>query len=148
MGKKDGRPLADWRPLKGKPAGRGYLQITIRHNGKTLYRYIHQLVLAVFVGPRPSPEHEARHLDGNLLNNAVGNLRWGTKQDNAADKRLHGTDPVGERNAMAKLSDKDVACVREMLASGMPPRMIAFAAGVSTPHVRDIARGRRRSSGR
>lgn len=54
-------------------------------------RPVHHLVLEAFVGPRPTPRAECCHWDGDPSHNWPGNLRWGTRADNAADKRRHGT---------------------------------------------------------
>lgn len=53
---------------------------------------IHSLVLLAFVGPRPQGL-VTRHLDGNPLNNALSNLKYGTESENLADSRRHGTRP-------------------------------------------------------
>ena len=42
------------------------------------------LVLTAFVGPRPIGL-QCRHLDDNWFNNALSNLRWGTRSENAHD---------------------------------------------------------------
>lgn len=48
--------------------------------------YIHHLVLKTFVSERP-PGHEARHKNGDRLDNRVSNLCWGTKKQNARDRK-------------------------------------------------------------
>lgn len=53
-------------------------------------RYVHVLVLEVFVGPRPTG-YEACHNDGDVHNNAVKNLRWDTPSANQQDRIDHGT---------------------------------------------------------
>jgi hypothetical protein len=50
---------------------------------------VHHLVLIAFVGPRPNSS-ECRHLDGNGLNNHVGNLAWGTARQNYEDRVAMG----------------------------------------------------------
>jgi hypothetical protein len=50
---------------------------------------VHDLVMTTFVGPRPPEMDEVRHLDGNEGNNHLSNLCWGTREQNAADKRSH-----------------------------------------------------------
>lgn len=75
---------------------------------------VHNLMLMAFVGPRPTPEHQGRHLDGNPLNNTLVNLAWGTPAENYNDRRAHGTDNTGERHGRARLTD---AIVREARAA-------------------------------
>ncbi len=92
--------LTGWRGRKERelsPAvdddGYEYYRVTI--NGKREKRYTHRLMAHAFLGPRPSEAHEVRHLDGNPRNNRVSNLAWGTRQENADDRRDHGRNRNG-----------------------------------------------------
>lgn len=58
---------------------------------------VHHLVLEAFVASRPFPRAETRHLDGDPSHNWPTNLLWGTRADNAADKRRHGTHNHAKR---------------------------------------------------
>jgi len=77
---------------------RGYHQVVLSVSGVRNLRYVHQLVCEAFNGQRTA--RDTRHLDGNPLNNTPQNLKWGTPQENANDRVLHGrTDrPRGPRN--------------------------------------------------
>lgn len=87
LGKK-GNPLKPfWR---GSPRSK-YLAVSLHRDGKQVTRPIHQLVLETYVGPRPFPKAEGRHLDGNRAHNAVDNLAWGTHQQNVDDMMQQGT---------------------------------------------------------
>jgi len=44
--------------------------------------YLHILVLETFVGPRPGDEYQGDHIDRNVSNNRVENLRWLHKDEN------------------------------------------------------------------
>ncbi len=68
----------------------GYLQVVLSKESDPHPFAIHRLVLTAFVRPPRSGE-QARHLDGNQLNNRVDNLAWGTASDNAWDKVRIGT---------------------------------------------------------
>lgn len=57
---------------------------------------VHVLVLETFTGPRPEGQ-DARHLDGDPGNNALTNLKWGTKSENNLDQVRHGTHPWARR---------------------------------------------------
>lgn len=70
--------------LNGKP----YYYVTL---GRGDRRYVHQLVLEAFAGPRPL-DAVARHLDGDPLHNASSNLAWGTQSENMRDRQEHGRD--------------------------------------------------------
>ena len=82
----------------------------------------HRLVLLAFAGPCPDGM-ETRHADGDSENNAIANLSWGTKAQNAIDRVVHGTDPRGERNPRALLCEDDVRAIR----SAYVPRVVTHA---------------------
>ncbi len=87
--------IGQLRSLKGrvlKPATTvgGYLQVMLCRESVTRPFAIHRLVLTAFDRP-PRPGEQARHLDGNQLNNRLDNLAWGTASDNAWDKVRLGT---------------------------------------------------------
>lgn len=69
----------------------GYLSVrVVTDSGRRVRRMVHQVVCYYYHGPRPSPQHEIRHLNGNRLDNRPENLRWGTRKDNADDRERHG----------------------------------------------------------
>src|SRR5687767_15149188 len=84
------RPLA-MTPFNNKPHRSGYWVVNLRVSGQVKCRCVSELVLTTFVGPRPSPIHDAAHLNGDRNVNRLSNLQWATKKENAAHKRLHGT---------------------------------------------------------
>lgn len=65
-------------------------QVRLSEAGRQSTMYVSTLVLAAFVGPRPSPKHDACHNDGNHLDNRLGNLRWDTRSENMLDVIRHG----------------------------------------------------------
>jgi hypothetical protein len=78
----------DRKLMNGNPSG--YLSVNLTHDdGTRRNRYVHELVLIAFVGPRPSEKHEVLHGDGCRANNWLYNLRWGTVKENAADRERH-----------------------------------------------------------
>lgn len=80
------------RPLVCTPyASNRYLLFNLRMNGRYCCRQLGSLILDAHVGPAPTLEHEAAHLDGNPHNNRIENLVWATPKENAHHKRLHGT---------------------------------------------------------
>lgn len=132
-----------WRRLKQAPFsnGKAYRQAHLcRDDGTTANRGIHNLVLEVFVGPCP-PGMMARHLDGNPSNNRLGNLAWGTAQDNAADRTRHGRTCRGERHHSARLSPADVMEIRRMKSLGLRTADLARRFGVDWGTIARAARG-------
>jgi hypothetical protein len=71
--------------------GGGYLCVTLRIDGKVKCRDINSLVLEEFVGPRPTPTHQAAHQNRDTKNNRLDNLEWATPQENASHRYIHGT---------------------------------------------------------
>lgn len=107
-----GRPVAE-RILRPGTTSFGYPKVSLCVNGVPVYRMIHRLVLESFVGPCPEGM-ECRHLDGNPQNNTLGNLCWGTPEEQAHDKIKHNTINRGERNGSAKLCELDVWLIRNI----------------------------------
>lgn len=114
----------EWKRLRPHLRDDGHYQI---NPGETI-RYVHHLILEAFVGPCP-PGLECCHGDGDGTNNALGNLRWDTHQENAQDRVRHGTSDKGERNPGAKLTDEQVRDIRQ--ARGETAKALALRFGVS-----------------
>lgn len=92
-----------------------YLSVKLRVCGKPKMVQIHTAVLSAFKGPRPTPNHQCAHGDGNGHNNAAENLRWETVSGNNRDKVAHGTSQHGERNPGARLTEEQVTEIRKRL---------------------------------
>lgn len=71
----------------------GRLAVALEY-GARAFTYV--LVLTAFVGPRPDG-YDGCHDDGDVTNNHVSNLYWGTRSQNMLDKQRHGTDPYRNR---------------------------------------------------
>jgi hypothetical protein len=122
----------------------GYAQVSIRRGGRATTFSVHTLVLTTFAGPCPQG-CEARHLDGTRLNNRLSNLRWGTRQENEADKVVHGTAARGEQCNASKLTAEQVLEIRGRYKRGVPGRgyeSLAAEYGVWPNAVADIVKGR------
>ena len=127
--------------IKGSTiAGRGWIQVHLRKPGYQRYTKMHTLVLEAFVGPRP-PNMECRHLDGVRTNNRLDNLKWGTDQENADDRKLHGSDPRGEQKKNAILTEVIVLDARKRAANGETAVSIAKELGVSSAMLRSVING-------
>ncbi|MCL4715505.1 MAG: HNH endonuclease [Hyphomonadaceae bacterium] len=109
---KDGRVLGKTRELDGWLDSDGYRRVNV-HDGERFRQIgVHVLVALTYLGPRPTPEHEAAHNDGVRTHNAVTNLRWATARENQRDRDRHGTHNKGTRAAAAKLTDEAVREIR------------------------------------
>jgi len=102
----------------------------------------HVFVCEAVHGPKPTPYHEVAHTcgKGHLLCCNPMHLRWATRAENHADKILHGTMPLGEKNPSNKLKEDEVLQIRAMLGTQAQHR-IAAKFGVSQTVVSRISRG-------
>jgi hypothetical protein len=124
--------------LKPKRRRDGYLEVSLYVAGKTHYYRVHQLVCAVFHGPKPVDAHEVGHKDGCRHNNNANNLRWVSKSENYADRIPHGTDNAGQRNGQAKVDELTIAQIRQ---SNLPSRKAAEKFGLSKSQINNIRSG-------
>jgi hypothetical protein len=119
-------------PLRPAPTGGASprLCVVLHKNNVRKTRLVHHLVLEAFIGPRPSPEHEACHGPGGALDNRLVNLRWGTPAQNQADRVRDGTSNRGTRQWQAKLTDEIVLECRRRYAAGETQQVLAAEYGV------------------
>lgn len=99
---------------------------------------VHRLVARTFLGKPPKGKTHVLHLDDNGYNNEVGNLEWGTVQDNNLDKQLKGRQAKGVQVAGAKLTDKKVLKIRVLFKRGVAGRQIAELYGMSESSISAI----------
>lgn len=85
------------RVLKPAPHRSGHQRVVLISGKVRKNRFVHELVLLAFVGPRPIPEMDSCHGDGNPMNNRLGNLRWDTKRNNQLDAVKHGKNELALR---------------------------------------------------
>lgn len=92
-----------------------YCVITLRKN----IFYVHSLVAAAFIGPRPF-NHEVNHIDTNKLNNKESNLEYLTRLDNVHHAILNGKMPrrLGEKNSQAILTANKIIKIRSQYLRG------------------------------
>ena len=119
----------------------GYLGVNLRVDGQVKRRLVHVLVLEAFVGPRPSRQHESRHLNDRKRDNRPTNLAWGLHSDNEADKQRNGRVPRGVSCGTSKLSEDDVAEIRHRRCDmGEKLKPTAEDFNISVSNVSEIAR--------
>jgi hypothetical protein len=85
------------RVLKVPVDKKGYPRAVLHQENAYKNWAVHRAVLAAFM-PRPDWEvMHVNHIDGNTLNNSLGNLEWCTNAEN----RLHSYRVLGTQNPMA-----------------------------------------------
>ncbi|MCX4325165.1 MAG: NUMOD4 motif-containing HNH endonuclease [Lachnospiraceae bacterium] len=125
----------------------GYYRVNVRDSGhpvRTHAEPVHKLVLNAFVGMKPDGL-VCRHLNGNPLDNRIGNICWGTPKENAQDAMRHGTASClrhGENAVASKLTLDDVITIRKMYSEGHLQKEIAGVFSISQHHVSDIIHGK------
>lgn len=62
--------------MKQRTGSNGTMMVALRHNGKQQRRSVAKLVLITFIGNPPQDARQAKHLDGDVTNNRLDNLRW------------------------------------------------------------------------
>lgn len=96
------------RLLKPAITRRGYSAVTLYKGGHGKRSYTHRLVAEIFLAESRFPGAEVCHNDGDPANNAVENLRWGTRADNIRDSIQHGTHANHRKTHCAKGHPFDV----------------------------------------
>lgn len=81
--------------------GKGYLKVRVKLGKKRKNLPVHKLIAATFLPLKPAPHFEIRHLNGMPQDNRIKNLAWGTRQDNANDREIHGRTSRGLRHSEA-----------------------------------------------
>lgn len=116
--------------------GKGYP--IVKMNGKTVKA---TRLICTLVHGDPPPGYEAAHICGKGHTGCMSphHLEWKTKVENAADRRLHGTQIEGERVSLSKLSEEDIKQIRS-LNSSMYHREIAELYGVTSQCISAILR--------
>lgn len=91
---------------------------------------VHRAMAMAFLGPAPFANAEVRHIRGGRLN-FLGNLAWGSRADNAEDRKRMFESSHGESHPRAKLDSQVVREMRRWYAEGTPVKHIASRAGVA-----------------
>jgi hypothetical protein len=125
-----GRGRVTGRVLKASPKPpKGYWRVNLWDGTKQQNAYVHHIVAAAFLGPRPNGML-VLHADGDKSNNRLGNLRYGTHVENVADAKRHGTfapgKSIGEKHGQSKLTALEVAWLRQLQS----PNFTALAASL------------------
>src|SRR3990167_9270823 len=102
---------------------------------------LHKAVMLTFVGPCPDGL-EIRHLNGDISDNHLANLAYGTHQENMADKKIHGTELIGSKSFSAKLIENDVLIIRQQYAKGgITQQQLATEYGLSSTAMGELLLG-------
>lgn len=127
--------------LMGK---RGYVTVSLSCKGHSSTHLVHRLVATAFIG-NPHNKPEVNHKDGDRWNNAVCNLEWVTRLENARhsfqELGRQGTSLKGEVNPNAVLTDKSVGIIKRELNRGVRGVVLARRFGVRDTTISNIKKG-------
>lgn len=115
-----------------------YLAVTLSDNDRRKQHLIHNLVTVTFIGPKPK-NTQVCHTNGNKHDNRLVNLRYGTVDENTADRYKNDEIAHGENHGMAKLTEKQV---RHILTCKESNLALSLKYDVTEDHVANIRRGR------
>jgi hypothetical protein len=128
-----------WKPLKASPAGndKGLRVGLCGRDGKRVSRFVSNLVLEAFVGPRPEGM-VCRHGPLGKYCNNLTNLQWGTQKENIADKYRDGTRIFGVKHHEAKMTPETVRQARIEYATGVSCLSLSKKYGISCNTMRAV----------
>jgi HNH endonuclease/NUMOD4 motif-containing protein len=131
--------------LKPAPTSKGYLTVNLYDGSspkKPRSRCVHDLVMAAFVGPKPTGM-QVDHKDANKLNNALSNLEYVSGSENVlrAERRGLNFHPTGVSSVNGKLTERDVAEIRRR-GWNVKRKDLAAEFDVSTNTILHVLRGK------
>lgn len=116
------------RLLPPKITNKGYVRVSFKLEGKLYHRAVHSLVLEAFIGERPE-QFEADHIDYDITNNKLENLRW-----------LHHID--NKRRRRSQVLDVDKALkIKNLRLAGVPLLEIAKHMGTNVSNIKNVVYG-------
>lgn len=119
----------------------GYFHVGLWAEQKMVRRSVARLVAAAFHGAADGKQ--VNHIDGNRQNNSADNLEWVTLQENIQHSiHVLKSKKRGAATAAAKLTEEDVARIRDLLASGATPKEVAQQFNIHRNNVYSIRDGR------
>lgn len=128
-------------PMRPMLAEKGHAYVLTSRPGVPRKLFVHRAVLLAFVGPPPPGKPWALHRDDIPSNNSLGNLYWGSRQDNADDRVRNGNAPRGEGSVCSKLTNDQVIEIRRRRPAESL-RSLAAEFGVSHTAIRRAALGK------
>jgi hypothetical protein len=121
---------------------RGHRRVNIRQGPKVEPARVAQLICATFHGPRPNPDHEAIHVNGNRTDNAADNVKWALPDERIAGQVERGTQVRGERHPRHKLTEVEVLEIKALSVQGHTRNYLAERFHVCASNIGFIVSGK------
>jgi len=128
------------RILKHFKGPHGYPSIQISNRVQP----VHRLVLLAFRG-FPPKGFESHHKNNNISDCRLENLKWISHKKNIEYKKEHGTENMGERNGLAKLTIENIKEIRRLYrprSKKWNQKILAEKYGVSYQTIGFVIQGR------
>jgi len=125
---------------------KGFQVVTLKTNGKSKSACVHKLLAELWIG-KPSEQHKyVTHIDSNLNNNHISNLKWLTDEELKAHYSNYFIIKYNKPSFQKvitknKISEKDVVLLKSMLKRGIRQSVIAKLFSISEMQVVRIKRG-------
>lgn len=127
---------------KGSVNKDGYVYLTLTLRGKCKKQYLHRILALAFI-PNPDNKPMVNHKDAVKSNNSLDNLEWATAFDNNthAIKNNLSKKAIGSANGKTKLTEEDVAAIKQLIIEGKSNTYIGKLFNVSPTTVSGIKTG-------
>lgn len=115
------------RALKGHLVN-GYKSVTLKIKGGQIQRLVHRIVAMTFIKNEKEDRIYVDHIDTNILNNNITNLRWVTPKENMnneqtkkniSDKKLESSKPIYKIDITTKQIIESYKNYKEIEEKGM-----------------------------
>lgn len=128
--------------LKQNTNHKGYLEVRLYKNNKSVSKTAHRLVALNFI-PNPLNLPQINHIDGNKANNKAENLEWANNSQNQLHAYKTGLQPsrAGENNSNASITDVEVTNYKLLYNSGMSVVEISKNTDIPLSKIRHIIYG-------
>lgn len=131
------------RLLEIKHKKNGYFYVDLWSNNKGHHSYVHRIIAQAWID-NPNNFTQIDHINGNRLDNSIGNIRW-------CSYAMNNDNPISrQRHAASRVKDKsksvEIACIKDnTLIKVYPYAAIAAKDGFSATCIRLCLNGKMNS---